>query len=1191
VEGDWLILFCVLALIRMYLVFRSTFFVSKSLCLNTKNANVFFGEYLEPNKPSSFHLKNRKMRQDIRDPELINHLSTWLDLDLNPNAEGDDDVAALLVFPEDLQDDETIMCSPRAYVYKPVDRKVKPIPGVFPEDARVIRKFPEDPLKTLPTLPTKPPDFTPTTKISKERLDEIDINKEGFLTPEEEKLLIHMLVLNEKAIAFEETERGTFREDYFSPYKIPVIEHVPWAFKNIPIPPGIRDKVIALLKEKMEAGVYEQSHASYRARWFCVLKKNGNLRIVHDLQPLNGVTIREAGVPPFLDEFVEGFTSRVIFTVLDMYWGFHARMLEPSSRDLTSFMTPLGLLRITSLPIGFTNSPAEFQACMTFILRPEIPDVANVFIDDVPIKGPVTRYKDKDGTPEALSENPGIRRFVWEHINDLHRILHRIGHAGGTVSHKKMQLCKEEVVILGQKCNSEGRLPEDSKVAKILNWPPPRNVKEVRGFLGLCGTVRIWIKNYSEKARPLTELVRKNVEFLWDDRRHQAFEDLKLLISSAPALRAIDYRSNQPVTLAVDSSQIAAGIVLSQLDEQGRRRPARYGSLPMNERESRYSQPKLELFGLFRALRSFRAFLIGVQNLIVEVDAKYIKGMLNDPDMQPNATINRWIQGILLFDFKLIHIPATKHQGPDALSRRPIAEDDEVAEESDEWLDDIALYLGIGSVSPTPISIHSNERHKTYEASKLPSVALVKDSKLDESLKAIRRFLVDLEYPSFQTLQDSHRFVKKATRYYMEDGKMYKRNQPEAPQKVIFNPGTRKSIMTEAHEGYGHRGEQAIWETLHRRFYWPHMRKDITYHVKSCHTCQLRSTKKMHIPPTVSTPATIFTKIYVDVMKMPRSGKMEWIVAARDDLSGATECRAIQSNDAKALTSFFWEQIICRYGTIGTVVTDNGSSMESTFAILVEKYNIPQVRISAYNSQANGVVERGHFVIREALVKACEGDLTRWPKLLSHAVFADRITVRRATGLSPFYLLHGIHPVLPFDLTESTFLVRGFKTGMSSEELLTLRIRQLEKRPSDIRKAAELLAQSRYLSKQNFEQRFARRIQWEEFKEGSLVLVRNIHLEKTVSIARKTKDRYMGPYTVLRRTKGGAYVLEELDGTPLRTSIAAFRLIPYFLREDNEIIAPPHKTLQKAQKADRTKGVDPGDLISTSEEEETDDEI
>ncbi|KAA1468289.1 hypothetical protein DENSPDRAFT_750516, partial [Dentipellis sp. KUC8613] len=77
------------------------------------------------------------------------------------------------------------------------------------------------------------------------------------LWPEEEKLFMNVMCLNEDALAFEETDRGTFKESYFSPYIIPTVPHVPWAYKNIPIPPGIKDKVIELLKEKIKAGVYE----------------------------------------------------------------------------------------------------------------------------------------------------------------------------------------------------------------------------------------------------------------------------------------------------------------------------------------------------------------------------------------------------------------------------------------------------------------------------------------------------------------------------------------------------------------------------------------------------------------------------------------------------------------------------------------------------------------------------------------------------------------------------------------------------------------------------------------------------------------------------------------------------------------------------------------------------------------------
>jgi hypothetical protein len=107
------------------------------------------------------------------------------------------------------------------------------------------------------------------------------------------------------------------------------------------------------------------------------------------------------------------------------------------------------------------------------------------------------------------------------------------------------------------------------------------------------------------------------------------------------------------------------------------------------ERESRYSQAKLELYGLFHALHAYRIYIIGVKNLVVEVDAKYLKGMLNNPDIQPNATINQWIAGILLFNFKLVHVPTIHHTAADGLSRRlPAPEDPPETDDFEEWIDD-----------------------------------------------------------------------------------------------------------------------------------------------------------------------------------------------------------------------------------------------------------------------------------------------------------------------------------------------------------------------------------------------------------------------------------------------------------------------------------------------------------------------
>ncbi len=137
--------------------------------------------------------------------------------------------------------------------------------------------------------------------------------------------------------------RGKFREDFFPPVTIPVIEHIPWYTKNIPIPPGLYHEVIDIVKDKIASGIYEPSSSSYRSKWFTVFKKDGrSLRIVHDLQPLNAVTIRNSGVPPLIEQLAETFGMHACYGVFDLFVAFDQRLLSVKSRDLTTFQTPLG---------------------------------------------------------------------------------------------------------------------------------------------------------------------------------------------------------------------------------------------------------------------------------------------------------------------------------------------------------------------------------------------------------------------------------------------------------------------------------------------------------------------------------------------------------------------------------------------------------------------------------------------------------------------------------------------------------------------------------------------------------------------------------------------------------------------------------------------------------------------------------
>ena len=151
--------------------------------------------------------------------------------------------------------------------------------------------IPSDPLISLPVLPKHPPGFVPSEKFTEERREKIKINLSGFLWPEEEKLVLFLIKAQEEAIAWDPTEHGNFRKDYFKPIIIPTVPHMPWVKHNIPILPGIYNKVVRIIKENKKIGIYERSNSSYQSKWFCVLKKDGKSQC----SPHPGFLCRESG--------------------------------------------------------------------------------------------------------------------------------------------------------------------------------------------------------------------------------------------------------------------------------------------------------------------------------------------------------------------------------------------------------------------------------------------------------------------------------------------------------------------------------------------------------------------------------------------------------------------------------------------------------------------------------------------------------------------------------------------------------------------------------------------------------------------------------------------------------------------------------------------------------------------------------
>ena len=259
----------------------------------------------------------------------------------------------------------------------------------------------------------------------------------------------------------------------------------------------------------------------------------------------------------------------------------------------------------------------------------------------------------------------------------------------------------------------------------------------------------------------------------------------------------------------------------------------------------------------------------------------------------------------------------------------------------------------------------------------------------------------------------------------------------------------------------------------------------------------------LYIPPTVLVPLFLFQKVYIDMMFMPKSNRYCYIIHACCLLFSYLEWHILHHKNGHTIGSFVFKDILCWWGAIKEIITNNSPAFVQAVKYLLKQYCINHIQISPYNSQANSPVEQWHFDVCESLVKVAEGIEYHWTTVAPLVFWAEYVSIQKSTGYSPYFLAHGVEPLFPFDLFEATYLALALTNPISSTNLIAYCAIQLQKYTDDLAEAKQCLLKTQWESVHQFEEAHKNLIKDLNFSNGKLVLVRNSQWDR--DIGSKTK--------------------------------------------------------------------------------------